>query len=128
MSRILKLRDAKTCGSHDGVFSEDEKVSVDTSYQSILNEGLSTCQTGLVSRFEQTGKWLDTEQAKTNKYVFNNANQAYLSTLGSTSLSNQLILSQLGVVIPPIPSPSIKGAKKDLYISRLIKTLQRLSK
>ena len=70
MSRILKLRDAKTGGSTDGGFSEDEKQSVDTSYQSVLNEGLSTCQAGLVSRFEQTGQWLDTEQAKANQSRF----------------------------------------------------------
>ena len=128
MNRILKLRDAKTDSSSYGIFSKDEKVSVDTSYQSILNKGLTTCQISIVSRFEKTGEWLDNEQAKTNKAVFNNANQAYLNTLGSTSLCNQLILSQLEVLTPPMPSSSIEGAKKDLYISRLIKTLQRLSK
>ena len=126
MSRILKLRDAKTGGSTGGGFSEDEKQSVDTSYQSVLNQGLSTCQAGLVSRFEQTGQWLDTEQAKANQVVFNTANQAYLNTLGSSSLENQLVMSQLEVLTPPMPSSSIEGAKKDLYTSRLIQTLNRL--
>ena len=91
-----------------------------------MNEGLSTCQAGLVSRFEQTGQWLDTEQAKANQAVFSTANQAYLNTLGSSSLENQLVMSQLEVLTPPMPSSSIEGAKKDLYASRLIQTLNRL--
>ena len=69
---------------------------------------------------------MDTEQAKANQAVFNTANQAYLNTLGSSSLENQLVMSQLEVLTPPMPSSSIEGAKKDLYASRLIQTLNRL--
>lgn len=128
MSRILKLRDAKTGGATTGGFSDDEKESVNTAYQTVMNEGLSTAQSGLVSRFEQTEKWLDNEQEKANQNVFSKANQAYLNTLGSTSLENQLVLAQLGVLNPPMPSSSIEGAKKSLYSSKLIQTLKRLGK
>ena len=127
MSRILKLRDAKTGGSTTGGFSDNEKESVNTAYQIVMNEGLSTAQSGLLSRFEQTEKWLDNEQAKANQKKFNKANKAYLKTLGSTSLGNQLVLAQLGVLNPPMPS-SIEGAKKSLYTSRLIRTLKQMVK
>ena len=129
MSRMLKLRQAKTgSGEVDLLVHEEEQASVNQTYQSVIHQGLTTCKQKMMDRFDNTAKWLANEQSAANAGGLQEANQAYLKTLGSTSLENRLVLAQLDLLLPPMTKSPTLGAKTGLYTSRLVESLKANAK
>ena len=92
MSRILALRKRKMGSSQEGIaFLQQENQQVRHQFDTVVSKALSTSRILFHDFFSQTGDWLQKSTSLINKNHYENVNQAYIQSLGETSLSQNIL-------------------------------------
>jgi len=124
MSRALKLRSAKT-GETGGSLSTVEQDTVSGNINSSLIGSLNACKKGFVNHFESTQDWCTRMHTDAMNGALKESNSLYLTKLASTCLDQRLVQAQLDVILPPTASVPNTGAKKDMYLGKLVNSLRK---
>ena len=104
MGRILKFRKKKMNLSGEGVQSmQQENEKVRASSKALVENGLNTSGSFLLSHLQRIESWLNSVVTDTNKKQLSSTNALYVEWVGDNSIRQQLALQAAA----PFPSPGI---------------------
>jgi len=102
ISQILKVRMKKLSGSESGLSTiQDENSSIQQKNELLFLRGIRDSKQFFNEASQKTSDWLNASLDTTNKGVFGNLNKTYVQTIGHVSLTQNSILKQLEILLPP---------------------------
>lgn len=101
MSRILKIRKKKMNTSQEGILTVvQENESVRNNFNLMIAKGLQTSRKMFYENMLRTTNWLEDIVTTTNRTHYQNINKVYIQSVGDTSLTENLSISQASLHIP----------------------------
>ena len=102
MGRILKFRKKKMNLSAEGVQTmQQENEKVRASSKAVVENGLSTGGSFLLSQLQRTESWLNNVVTDTNKKQLSGTNTLYVEWIGDNSIRQQLALQAAAPFLSP---------------------------
>ncbi len=101
ISRILALRRKKMGFSQEGMISlQQENLEVKENYEILLSKALKNSKNLFTNFFSRTTNWLDTTVSEINKTHYTQVNKSFMSSLGESSLSQNLLFYHASKNVP----------------------------